>query len=130
MFYVNIHSTVVEVTFQVSMYDQSFLVSSCSIWCVLNMSGLKVCVPSFSPKVQALTRGKLDAILTSLYDIPCPFFFLIFILFSSLSQHSCLQLSSLIPSTHLLTAPKSIDHLLILFMSFFQASSLTLAKST
>ena len=71
IFYANMHLVMVGVTFRVTMYGQSFLVSSCSIWYVLSMLKLEVFVPSFSPKVQALIRAKLDVIPTSLFGVLC-----------------------------------------------------------
>ena len=67
MLYANMHSIVVRVTFQVTMYDQSFLISSHSIQRVLDMLQLESCIPHFFLEVQVLTRGELDDIPTSLY---------------------------------------------------------------
>ena len=50
-----------------TMYHQCFLISSCSIRCVLGMPQLEAYIPSFSPEVQALTRVEIDIILTSLF---------------------------------------------------------------
>ena len=121
IFYANMHLVVVGVTFRVTMYGQSFLVSSCSIWYVLSMSKLEVFVPSFSPEVQALIHAKLDVIPTSLYGALCLIPSYIPIvgfskptwLFAPFSPTSfiCLLI---------------VGHLLASFMSFFLDNSLTL----
>ena len=72
MFYVNMHSFVARVTFQVTMYGQSFLVSTLFIRCVLGIFHLAKCFPSLSPKVQSLTYKELDVLSVTLFGTSRP----------------------------------------------------------
>lgn len=66
-----LNSLVVGFTFQVTMYGQSFLVSTQSTQRVLGMLHLAKRLPSFSLEVQALTHGELNTILAiSLLTLP------------------------------------------------------------
>lgn len=64
------HFVVAGLTFLVTMYGQSFLVSTQSIRRVLGMSHLINRLPTLFPEIQALTRKEFDVIHVSLFGAP------------------------------------------------------------
>ena len=72
MFYSNIHSVVSGLMFWVTMYSQTFMVSTQFIRCVSGMPLFASHFSVFSLKVHALTTGELVSIPVTLYGKSCP----------------------------------------------------------
>ena len=72
MFHTNMHIVSPRCSFWVTMFDQSFQITSFLVRCVFDMPRLDACLPSFLPKVQSLIPRKLISIL-ALYGVPREF---------------------------------------------------------
>lgn len=70
MFYANMHSISPGRFFWVTMFGQSFQITSLSIRHVLSMLTLDACLPSFPLEVQSLTPREFLSLLISLYGVP------------------------------------------------------------
>lgn len=133
MLYANMHSIVVGVTFQVTMYDQSFLASSHSIQRALDMLQLESCCNlshvfhisfwSFKLSLEGSLMTSRPHSMVFISFFPC-----IFPLLASPSYHGSLLHFSHTPFTLPPIEHKSKNHLLGLFTLFSQTSNLISAR--
>ena len=72
MFHTNMHIVSPCCSFWVTMFSQSFQITSFLVRRVFDMPKLDACLPSFLPKVQSLIPGKLISIL-AVYGVPREF---------------------------------------------------------